>query len=279
MTRRPFLYGLAVVAGVSTLSSAAKAERPDLRDYVEPYLDEPYQTSTSGMPGADIVLEIGFGGTVQNRFEGSDEYVISPMPIIAIEYFSLPNGWTFGGPKDQSSISFRPDFKFRGERDGDDVAVGIPDVDKAYEVGGAVAARFGAIEAEVAVRYGFGGHNGVVGEATVRAHFQPTDRWTFSFGPQVTFATEDYMDTYFEVTAAQSVASGLKAFDPEGGIKSVGVVAKTRIRLTNEWSLLGNASYHKLAFDAADSPIVKTGDREQFTFGAGLSYRFGLDLF
>ena len=100
-----------------------------------------------------------------------------------------------------------------------------------------------------------------------------------SVGPRVYLASDDYMDTYFGVTAAEAATSGLPAFDPDGGVKGVGVEAEARYALTRHWAIRGKAGYERLLGDAADSPISRAGSRDQFNAALGLTYRFGIDLF
>ncbi len=49
--------------------------------------------------------------------------------------------------------------------------------------------------------------------------------------------------------------------------------------MTDKLFLLFNARYDRLVGDAGDSPIVKSGSANQFTFGAGVSYRLAFDVF
>lgn len=236
----------------------------------------------SGPPvdGSDLVLVLGAGALVQPSWEGSDEIVFSPWPIVSLEYLSLGRFTLGGGPA--RAFSLRPSFGFRGERDDTEDARlnGIGDVDPAFELGAAASVRYGYFLANLAVRRGFGGHDGFVGEASAEIVIEPTDRWSFAFGPEVTFADDEYMDTYFGVSAAQAAASGLTPFNAGAGFKSAGLIARSRYALTDAWTLHAKASWHHLLGDAADSPIIKAaGNENQFMAGVGLSYRFRFDLF
>ena len=92
-------------------------------------------------------------------------------------------------------------------------------------------------------------------------------------GPFATVASADYMGSYFGVSAQDSVNTGFRvdAFDPDGGFKSVGVKGLARYQFRPTWFLDAKASYSKLVGDAADSPIVKFGTEDQFTFGLSVS--------
>lgn len=228
--------------------------------------------------GPELIFELGAGVLVQPQFEGSDEYMLSPWPIFRPEFISIGPLQFGGGP--ERAFSLRPAFGIVGEREVDDVATGIDDVDTAIELGLGVSYRYGPFEAAAELRRGVTGHDGLVGEATIQAILEPTERVSVSIGPEVTFADDEYMDTYFSVSAAESVASGLDQFEASAGVKSVGVSAKSRVTVTENWSVLGRASAYQLVGDAADSPIVDDeGAATQFTAGIGAAYRFRVDFF
>ena len=80
------------------------------------------------------------------------------------------------------------------------------------------------------------------------------------------------MTSFFGVSAAQSINSGLPEYRPDAGFKDVYVGATASIDLTDRWTLLLMGRYSRLVGDAADSPIVET--ENQFYGGAALSYKF-----
>ncbi len=83
------------------------------------------------------------------------------------------------------------------------------------------------------------------------------------------------MSTYFGVSEAGSVRSGLATYTAEGGLKDIGVQATMTYQLTDRWGLVGRASYTRLLGDAANSPIVQgEGSADQFRGGVGLSFKF-----
>jgi outer membrane protein len=129
------------------------------------------------------------------------------------------------------------------------------------------------------LRRGFGGHEGLVGETGIDVVAPLRPDLTLSAGPRLTFAGEDYMDTYFGVTPAQAARSGLPAYQADAGLKSVGVEGKLRYEFATDWAVTAKGGYFRLVGDAADSPIVELGDRNQFSAGLALSRRFSLDLF
>lgn len=228
----------------------------------------------------DLSLRIGGGAMVQPDYEGSDDYHVVPWPIIALEYLRLPGIGEFGGPS--TGFSVGPSFNVLGARDEDDNPIlnGLGDVDTAVEIGGKVSFEHDMFGAFVAARRGFGGHEGFVGEAGLNVILHPTARVTFIGGPRVSAASDDFFDTYYSVTPAQSGASGLPVYDASGGFRTVGVAGELIYNLTELVDLHLTAGWDHLVGDAADSPVVEqAGSKDQFKVGAGLSYRLDLDLF
>ncbi|WP_414832034.1 MipA/OmpV family protein [Afifella sp. YEN Y35] len=228
----------------------------------------------------DLILELGAGASVQPAYEGADDYTVQPQPFVALHYLSLPVFGEFGG-KPEQGLSVSPSFRVVRERDDSDYSKlrGIGDVDTAVELGGAVKYRWNDLEAYLALRRGVTGHDGFVGETGVNLVTHPTNKLEITAGPRLSFADAEYLQTYLGITPEQAAASGLAVFDPDGGIKGVGASLEARYAFTENWSVVGQASYERLVGDAADSPITDVGSENQFTAALGLTYKFGLDLF
>jgi outer membrane scaffolding protein for murein synthesis (MipA/OmpV family) len=80
------------------------------------------------------------------------------------------------------------------------------------------------------------------------------------------------MESYFGITSAQSVRSGLAEYDAQAGIKRVDVKASVTYMMTENWLVTGAAGAGFLMGDAKDSPIVRN-DVQPFGM-IGLTYRF-----
>jgi outer membrane protein len=228
----------------------------------------------------DVILELGMGAAYGPAYEGASEDRFTPWPIVTLHYLWLPGiGEVKGNRRD--GFSFGPDFRYVRKREAADYDAlrGMNDVDGAFEAGGKFAYTFGMFRAHASLRRGFGGHEGFVGEAGLDVTFYPTAVTEVSFGPRMSYADGEYMRTYLGVTPAESITSGLAAYDPGGGIKGVGAELNARYNFTPQWAVLGSVAYERLVGDAADSPIAKAGDIDQITAKLGLSYRFGLNLF
>ena len=103
----------------------------------------------------------------------------------------------------------------------------------------------------------------------------PMDNLLVFVGPTVTWADDDYMQSYFGVTAAQARTSGYRAYSAGGGIKDVGVSMFVVSQISDHWVMSGLVGYSRLMEDAADSPLVaQQGDRDQYIGGLFFSYQF-----
>lgn len=241
----------------------------------------PAAADDNGAPvaGKEIVFDLGVGGRLQPKYDGAESYLLVPFPIFQMSYLRIPGLGTLSDASTKG-VFFYPAFGFVGARDDSDDAdlTGIDDVDLAFEFGAGLGYRTDQFRAFAEVRRGFNGHEGFVGELGVDAIFYPMDKVTLRMGPRLGFADEEYMDTYFSVSAAEALASGLSQFDAGGGIKDVGVVATASYAWTENTTLHLEGGYRRLIGDAADSPIVKRGSEDQFSVGLGVSYRFAFDL-
>jgi hypothetical protein len=77
------------------------------------------------------------------------------------------------------------------------------------------------------------------------------------------WASEDYMSSYFGITAADAVRSGLDQFDAEEDFKDVNFGGVLTYRFFERWSVAALATYAHLIGDAADSVAASGGRRHQ----------------
>ena len=277
-------FRLCLLATTALVSVSAAALAADPEEYDPAIPEAPVVEAPSVASGVDLIIELGIGGDVSPEYGGSDKYSISPSPIVGFGYLRIPGLLDIGdtGPE-EGGLSIGPAFEYKGERKANDFDAlrGLNDIDATYEVGISVGYEWEFAEIYGEARYAFGGAEGVVGEVGANAIYRPTPDLVLKAGPFATLASEGYTETYFGVTAAESANTGfrLDAYDPKGGLKSVGVSGSARFEFRQDWFLNADASYSRLVGDAADSPIVKAGDENQFTFGLGVSKRFTLDLF
>lgn len=108
----------------------------------------------------------------------------------------------------------------------------------------------------------------------------PVSRYTYlSASVGAEFVSGKYADYYYSISPADALASGLTAFDADGGVKSwkIGLLANQSVTgdLTHGLSVFATGSYSRLLGDFKDSPIVdERGSASQWLGAVGLAYTF-----
>lgn len=251
---------------------------------------------------AQEVAKEGFSVTISGgliatpSFLGSGETDVFAIPNISITYgdrfaASLPEGLTYDAYQSEN-ITVGTILKYDFGREdtpadnnlllsdvADSELVGLGDTDGTIEAGGYVEYTFGNLQAKLEVRTGVdGGHDGTVGELDV-TYNAPVQIFgmqsVIAFGPTVSFSDDNYASAFFDVSAAQSTASGISQYDANGGIMSYGLHASAFVPLNQSVSLVGFAQFDKLTGDIGDSSIVKErGSADQISAGLLINYTF-----
>ncbi len=84
--------------------------------------------------------------------------------------------------------------------------------------------------------------------------------------------TGRYMQTFYGVTDAQSMASRFRSYSVGGGIDSASMSVAWNWSLSQHWSVLATAGVTRLLGRYGDSPIVQS--RSNYYGMAGVSYKF-----
>ncbi len=232
----------------------------------------------------DMFILVGGGIESRPKFPGAASNSFGFKPEIEIwregEAFPVETpdegkGFALIGTRGQTS--FGPVFGFPQRRKGSDVAAGFSDVGFGLEVGGFVESYVTpAIRLRAELKQAIGAHNSLTGDIAADFVLRGKDEnIVATIGPRVRWGSAKYTRTFFGVSAAESLASGLQAYQPSGGIYAFGVVGGAHVRLDKNWGLYAYAGYDRLTGDAASSPIVTNlGDRNQATAGLLLTRRF-----
>lgn len=229
------------------------------------------------------VFDLGLGVMAKPRYPGSDEVIAVPFPIISVGKFFIPGvGDVIDEDTRVKRFSVYPSFNFNGRRESSDSneLEGLDDVDWALEVGLGMAYRHDWLRGFVEVRQGFNGYSGQVAEFGIDFIANPTEDLQLMAGPRAGWGSDDYMETYFGITAGEEEDSALydKAYDADAGFNTLGLAATASYDLTEDITFHLRGGWDRLIGDAADSPIVEEGSENQFYGGAGLSYEFGFSL-
>lgn len=236
-------------------------------------------------------VAVGVAPILSPVFDGADDYGFSIFPDLRFQYrdrffASVQEGIRYR-LINEPNIKAGPIVRMRfGREEGDggspflisgsaDALIGLGDVDAAAELGGFVRYDVGPWRSRFELRRGFGGHEGVVGDASVD-YTGGSRSWRYAFGPRVRFGSSDFVDPYFGVDAVQASRSGLAMYDADGGVNSVGF-GMSAIIPQGRRTLVLFGGYDRLLGDIADSPLVdRRGSPNQVSIGAALSWRFDL---
>ena len=230
----------------------------------------------------DLRVRVGAGGQLKPEFPGADDHELAPL--FDLDFARGSNPFPFEAPDDAFGIRLfskggfaaGPAAGFVGKRKESDVGAPVGKVKTTIEVGG--FAEYHASESirlRADLRKGINGHEGVVGSLGVDHIWRDGDRYVFSVGPRVLFSGAKFQRAYFGLDDAASLASGLPAYKPDGGIYAVAAASGLSYQFNPRFGAFGFARYERLVGDAADSPIVRDlGSRNQLSGGIGLSYSF-----
>jgi len=234
----------------------------------------------------DWTLTLGVEGRVLPEFEGSNSNVLRPSPVFSLRRAGTPA--RFRSPRDGSGAAlidsgpfkFGPSIKIkRPRKESDNAALsGLGDVGWTLEAG-AFAEYWPSnwLRTRLELRRGFGGHDGVVGDAAADIVMPLTDRLTVSGGPRLSAANAAALSPYYSITTGQSAASGLPVYSASSGLKSWGAGAQVSYQIDPNWRGYWFLEYEQLAGDVARSPLVtQRGSINQVQVGIGLTRSFDI---
>ncbi|HUQ13177.1 MAG TPA: MipA/OmpV family protein [Novosphingobium sp.] len=245
-------------------------------------------------------LTVGIGAGYGPSYEGSDDYVLFPAPVVqgnlsGIAITPRPGGIALDFIPDAKDakvgFSFGPVVRLRSNRTGhikDDVVKRLGELDTAVEVGANAGitvydllSGYDSLTFSSDVRWDVASaHEGMVIAPSV-SYFTPVSRGaavSLSLGAE--HVDDDYADYYFSVSPAGTAASGLPTFQADGGWKSVGANLLVGVDFDGELANGGLAGfvlggYTRLLGDAKRTPLTSIrGDADQWTIGAGLAFTF-----
>ena len=118
-------------------------------------------------------------------------------------------------------------------------------------------------------------HDGYLAQASVGYRWKAMPELTVTPTVFLTYADDDYMDTYFGVNSGNRGSSTLPSYSADSGLKDVGINLVAHYTPWEQWGIMGMFSYKALLNDAKESPIVDDeGDDKQFMLGLMVTYRW-----
>lgn len=243
--------------------------------------DEDMPDTPAGLYGS-----IGMGVAVIPEYEGSKDHKTRAMPNINLYYGDvlfftrLSAGANLLRFKTEQGVAITagPLLALRRGRDEDsnEALSGLGDIDTGLDAGGFVRFRKQGWQAAIDVRQNV--TNSDQG-ATVRlsvGHGMPLgQKLKLRANLETTWASSDYMKTFFGIDALQSARSGIAEYEAGSGFKDAGASIMADYAITRDWAGFATLRYKRLLGDAADSPIVADlGNKDQVSAGVGIKYRF-----
>lgn len=254
------------------------------------------------VPQRSVLLGGGVG--VQPVYEGSDEYRVFPFPILSYDSgVDGPRRFEFRALDDIRLHALRAGgfsvgplvgYSFGREEDEADILEGLGDIEPGIVVGGFAAYEFAATST---ASYGFdvGVSTQVSGDIFedepfeddfdygyeidfgVSGEFDLSPRLNLATRIGATYASDEYMETYFGINSAQEAAAqddSITQFDADGGIKNAYINVNAAFDVTDNIQLRAGAGYSRLLGDAEDSPVTVEPNQFQGSLGAAYRFRF-----
>lgn len=231
--------------------------------------------------------QIAVGAGIAPEYDGSDEVRLIPFLLgdirlrgATVELRGLRARVDLAS---DPRLSIGPVIGARLNRDDVDGAVGLlPDIDSAIEAGAFVGYRFGgdqlgqgSVQTELTVVHDVSGtYNGLVATGSASYTAIRTPDTFVSFDVQASWANADYSRTYFGITPADAVPSGLPAYRPGSGFRDIGAGLTAGYYFSRRLGVIGRLGTTYLVGDVSNSPITDRGSRWQPLGGLTLSYRF-----
>jgi outer membrane scaffolding protein for murein synthesis (MipA/OmpV family) len=254
----------------------------------------------AGLPDDRNSLTIGIGGAYVPSYEGSDDYIATPIGVL----FGKVAGISFVTRGTSLAVDLIPeaaDAPFaitlgpvvnvrldRTTRIRDTQVRALGKLDTAIEIGGqAGITKNGLLHQydSLGVRLTYqkdvtDTHGSSVLTPAIEYATPLSTRTYVQLGLQAERVGDGFARTYFGIDGVGAAASGLSPYAAEGGWKNWRTSLFVAQALTGDLrapklSLFGGVAYSRLLGDFKRSPIVSVaGDKDQFYALGGLSYTF-----
>jgi len=245
-------------------------------------------------------LTVGAGGFYGPSYEGSDDYVLFPAPLVQGRLLGVTISPRAGGvaldlvPDGNDAkvgFSLGPVATIRRDRAShikDPVVKTLGKLDTAVEVGANAGVTvydlltgYDSVTLSADARWDVAGaHKGMIWGPSL-SYFTPVSKGAaINLALSAEHMDGDFADYYFTVTPAGSAVSGLPAYQAGSGWKNMGVNLLAGIDFDGDLTNGGLAGfvtggYTRMLGDAKRTPLTSIrGDKNQWLVGAGLAFTF-----
>ena len=245
-------------------------------------------------------LTAGVGGAYLPSYEGSDDYIFTPVGLAfgSVAGFSFATRGTSlsvdlvpDGPEPKITFGLGPVGNVRLDRSSrikDSQVRALGEFDTAIELGGfaeigkkAILHQYDKISLRIQYLTDVSDtHDSHIFTPRITYETPLSPKTYVSLSAEADRVGDGYARTYFGVTPAGAIASGLAPYGLDGGWKNMRFSLLAAQSLTGDLlhpalSLFAGLSYAKLLGDFTRSPIVaQAGDSDQYLVTAGIAYSF-----
>lgn len=254
---------------------------------------------------ADSVLDgdhltVGVGAVYVPSYRGSDDYAVSPVPLVRGKFKGVDINPRVAGvaldfiPDDRDSgigfslgpvatVSFN-----RNRRIKDPVVRAAGKLDAAIEVGASAGITkykllhdYDSLTLSTDVKWDVNGaYKGMTWAPAISYMTPLSPALVTVLAVSARHVDDDFAEYYYSVNPVQSTASGLPLYNAKGGWDSVNTSLLMAYDLSGDvrdggLSLFGVANYSRMLNDGKRTPFTSLrGDADQWVVGAGVAYTF-----
>jgi MipA family protein len=239
----------------------------------------------TGRSPKDWNFVLGGGAAYAPDYEGSNDYKVSPYPLVSASYKNLvfvdgPSARVnvLGFLGDEFPLMAGPAIAYGGGRNHKDnkALANLGDIDGGVDLGGFIGTQLGPVQLGMNFTKEMGkNRKGALADFSLGFAQPLTEQLTANIGVSAAWADKNYMQEYFGISSAQALSSGYTKYDGKAGFKSVGLNVGLDYMINEHFSVGLGAGYTKLLNNAADSPIVKQqGSSNQYMATVSTTFRF-----
>lgn len=244
-------------------------------------------------------VTVGAGAVYAPSYDGSDDYVLFPVPMVIGQIGPVGISPRGGGvaldfiPDPDEGVAFDLGVAIglnsnRADKIKDPVVEAAGELDRAVEIGPSAGVSipgvlnpYDSLSFNLDARWDVAGaHEGMVMSPGI-SYFTPLSRgMAAALAVSAEYVDDSYADYYYSVSPAQSAASGLPLYQAEGGFTKAGATALLGVDLDGNLAngglaLFGVGGYSRMLGDAKRTPYTSLrGDADQFFAALGVGYTF-----
>lgn len=234
-------------------------------------------------PAAGDSLVVGAGIAYVPEYAGADKNRVVGLPYLertfdngaflstmrgagfqtTVQGVNLSAALTYGGGRKDHKTTFS----------GSDALKGMGDIDGSVQAVLGVGYKLGTVGLSLSTTQNLAhrenGATYTLG-ASMPLYTSASDQ--VSLGAQAVYGDNKHAQTYFGVTAAQSAASGYRAYTAKAGFETAGATVNWNHVIDKTWSVHTSVGVTRLLSDAADSPLTQRKTTPMVM--TGISYKF-----